>query len=328
MMEVKMISLPSGEISVYGLAMILGCAVAAGWLTVSAGKKGMKKSDTSVFGLFCAVLGLLLGRAVYCAVRFDRVFYDAMGDFVGLFPFFDVRVGSVNIGGVVLGCILAAPLAAKLCGGKAADFLDSLVFPGLALFTLERLLEPLAGHGYGIYLYDSPLAAFPFALETYMEEYALAVCFLEAVLALLLIISLLWIKKKCGKSGTLFLCALTLFCASQIMPESLRHDDVLFIFTFARVTQIAYALMLGGALIAALIPAGKKGLSKKTAVIEFLLLLFGAGICIGAEFALDKTNLSHVLIYAVMIAALAFMAGLVLRTIFRINASSQRKDAV
>ena len=328
MTEVKMISLFGGEISVYGLLMIVGGAAAAAWLIALAGKHGLKKRGAAVYCLLCAALGLLLGRAVYCAVRFGRMFYDEMGDFAGLAPFFDFRTGGANVGGVMLGCILAAPLAAKLCGGKAADFLDSLVFPGLALFMLERLLEPLTGHGYGIYLYDSPLAAFPFALETYMEEYALAVCFLEAVLALLLIISLLWIKKKCGKSGTLFLCALTLFCASQIMPESLRHDDVLFIFTFARVTQIAYALMLGGALIAALIPAGKKGLSKKTAVIEFLLLLFGAGICIGAEFALDKTNLSHVLIYAVMIAALAFMAGLVLRTIFRINASSQRKDAV
>ena len=317
MMEVKMISLLGGEISVYGLAMILGCAAAAVWLVLSAGKHGLKKSGAAVYCLLCALLGLLLGRAVYCAVRFDRVFYDAMGDFAGLSPFFDVRIGSVNIGGVLLGCILAAPLAAKLCGGKAADDLDCFVFPGLALFTLERLLEPLAGHGYGIYLYDSPLAAFPFALETYMEEYALAVCFLEAALALLLIVSLLGIKKKCGKSGTLFLCGLTLFCASQIMPESLRHDDVLFIFIFARVTQIGYALMLAGALIAALIPAVKKGLPKKTAVIEFLFLLLGAGICIGAEFALDKTNLSHILIYAVMIIALACMAGLVLHAVFR-----------
>ena len=317
MMEVKMISLLNGEISTYGLLMILGGIAAAGWLIFVAGRKEMKKSSSAVYCLLCLLLGLFLGRAVYCAVRFDRVFYDAMGDFAGLSPFFDFRVGSVNIGGVLLGCILAAPLAAKICGGKAADYLDCFVFPGLALFTLERVLEPLAGHGYGVYLYDTPLAAFPFALETYMEEYALAVCYLEAALALLLIVSLLGIKKKCSQSGTLFLSALTVFCASQIMPESLRHDDVLFIFIFARVTQIGYALMLGGALITALIPAVKKGLPKKNAMIEFLLLLLGAGVCIGAEFDLDKTNLSHVLVYAVMIAALVFMAGLVLRAVFR-----------
>lgn len=317
MMEVKMISLFGGEISVYGLLMILGGIAAAVWLIALAGKKGLPRTGGAVYCLLCAFLGLLLGRAVYCAVRFDRVFYDAMGDFAGLSPFFDVRVGSVNIGGGLLGCILAAPITAKLCGRKAADYLDSFVFPGLALFTLERLLEPLAGHGYGIYLYDSPFAAFPFALETYMEEYALAVCFLEAALAVALIVVLLALQRKCAKSGTLFLCGLALFCASQIMPESLRHDDVLFIFIFARVTQIGYALMLAGALIAALIPAVKKGLPKKTAVMAFLLLLLGAGVCIGAEFALDKTNLSHILIYAVMIAALAFMAGLVLRAVFR-----------
>ena len=117
MMEVKMISLLNGEISTYGLLMILGGIAAAGWLIFVAGRKEMKKSSSAVYCLLCLLLGLFLGRAVYCAVRFDRVFYDAMGDFAGLSPFFDFRVGSVNIGGVLLGCILAAPLAAKICGG-------------------------------------------------------------------------------------------------------------------------------------------------------------------------------------------------------------------
>lgn len=313
MMEVKMISLPVGEISLYGLAMAVGCLAAAAWLMALARRKGIKTGAVAVYCLICGALGLLLGRAVYCAVRFDRMFYDEMGDFSGLMPFFDFRSGSVNIGGVMLGCMLAAPLAAKLCGGKAAEYLDSFVFPGLAVFALERLLEPLAGRGYGVFLYDSPFAAFPFALETYMEEYAVAVCFLEALLALILMAALVFLKKKCEKSCQLFLCALALFCASQIMPESLRHDDVLFIFVFARVTQIFYALMLAGALIAAL----WKRVSPKKAALEFLLLLLCAGVCIGAEFALDKTNLSHILIYAVMIAALAAMAALIIRAIFR-----------
>jgi hypothetical protein len=72
--------------------------------------------------------------------------------------------------------------------------------------------------------------------------------------------------------------------------------------------------MLAGALIAAL---RVHRVPFKEAALQFLLLLLGAGICIGAEFALDKTNLSHVLIYAVMIAALAGMAALILRVIFR-----------
>lgn len=312
MMEVKMISLPVGEISLYGLAMIIGCLAASAWLTALARRKGIK-TGAAVYCLLCGALGLLLGRAVYCAVRFDRMFYDEMGDFSGLLPFFDFRSGSVNIGGTMLGCMLSAPLAARLCGGKAAEYLDSFVFPGLAVFALERLLEPLAGHGYGVFLYDSPLAAFPFALETYMEEYAVAVCFLEALLALILMAALVFLKQKCKRSGQLCLSALALFCASQIMPESLRHDDVLFIFIFARVTQIFYALMLAGALIAAL----WKRVPMKKAVLEFLLLLLGAGVCIGAEFALDKTNLSHGLIYAVMIVTLAGMAALILRAIFR-----------
>lgn len=313
-MEVNMISLFGWEISLYGLLMLLGCAVAAAWFLIAAGKRGLSASGAAVYCLLSALLGLLLGRAVYCAVRFGRMFYDGMGDFTGFAPFFDFRTGGANIGGMLLGCVLAAPIAAKIGKGKAAAYLDCFVFPGLMLFTLERLLEPLAGRGYGVFLYDTPLAAFPFALETYMEEFALAVCFLEALLALLLMLSLMFLKKTCRWKGQLFLSALTLFCASQIMPESLRHDDVLFIFIFARVTQICYALMLAGALIAAL---RVHRVPFKEAALQFILLLLGAGICIGAEFALDKTNLSHVLIYAVMIAALAGMAALILRAIFR-----------
>lgn len=317
MMEVKMISLPGGEISLYGLLMLIGCLAAAGWLILLAGRRGIRRSHALLLCLLAAALGLGLGRIVYCAVRFGRMFYDEMGDYAGLAPFFDFGVGGVNVGGVMLGCILAAWLAAKIVRGTTGDFLDCLVFPGLALFILERLCEPLAGRGYGVYLYDSPLSFFPFALETYMDEYALSVFFIEAVLAFILVLALLILKKKCTKSGQFFLCALTLFCASQIMPESLRHDDVLFIFIFARVTQIIYAVMLAGALIAALIPAVKKGLPVKQAVLEFFLFLVGVGVCIGAEFALDKTNLSHTLIYIVMIAALAGMAALILRRIFR-----------
>ena len=314
MMEVKTVSLFGGEITLYGILMLLACLLAGTAFILLAGRKGIKRPAAAVYCLLAAVFGLLLGRLIYCAVRFDRMFYDEMGDFRGLSPFFDIRTGSLNIGGVMLGCILASPLAAKIGKGKAAAYLDCAVFPGLALFIAERLLEPLAGKGYGVYLYDSPLTFYPFAMQTYMDEYALSVCFIEAVLALALVFALLAMKKRL-KTGQLFLCALTLFCTSQIMPESLRHDDVLFIFIFARVTQICYALMLAGAHIAALARARKNGLSFKRAALEFLLLLAGAGVCIGAEFALDKTNLSHTLIYAVMIAALAGMAALILHRI-------------
>ena len=92
MMEVKMISLLGGEISVYGLGMILGCIGAAAWFILRAGKHGIRKGRAAVYGLFCVLLGLLLGRTVYCAVRFDRMFFDEMGDFAGLSPFFDYHV--------------------------------------------------------------------------------------------------------------------------------------------------------------------------------------------------------------------------------------------
>ena len=185
--------------------------------------------------------------------------------------------------------------------------------PGVALFAWARFMEPLSGKGYGDLITDPAFCRFPFAIENAWGDYALSVCFIEAALAALIALVMLIAGHFCRKKGTLAGITLALLCVSQILPTSLRQDDVLFLFIFARVSQMGYGVILMGVLIAGLIRGGKRGLSGKTIVLEIFLLLLGVGVIVGAEFALDKTNWPDKWVYCGMIAALLFMGILVVR---------------
>ena len=314
MMQVKTVSLLGQTVSLYGLFLALTVALFSAGLVLAAPKHGCKRGGACAFCLLAAALGLLLGRAVYCAVRFEWIFYDALGDFIGPAVFFNPWAGSANVIGVIVGVILAAPLAARLTGERAAKILDLAAPFGVGVYTVARALEPLSGRGYGVIISESPLAVFPFALKTFMGEYALSVCFIECVLAFIVLVCVLVLRKKCPRPGMLALTALTLLSASQILPESLRHDDSLFIFVFARVTQIGFALLLGGCLLFA---QRGKGLTKKQIAQDWALLLLGVAVCVAVEFALDKTTLPHGGIYIVMALTLCGMAAVALRRVFR-----------
>ena len=314
MSEMKMVSLPwGGEISFYVFCLVLGALIACVWTAYRGHKYRAGGVSATVFSLLAAVLGLLLGRAVYCGVRYDRLFFDPMGDFTGLAPFLDYNQGSVNVIGVILGVLFAALLVGVFSGKGGLALLDSGAVPGLAFFAWARFVEPLCGTGFGDVITDESLRRFPFAIENGLGDYALSVCFIEAVLAALIALAMLIAGRFCRKKGTLAGVALALLCVSQIMPDSLRQDDVLFLFIFARVSQIVYGVLLLGVLIAGLIRGGRRGLSGKTIVLEIFLLLLAMGAVGGAEYALDKTNWPDTAVYAGMIAALLFMGILVVR---------------
>ena len=310
----KMVSLPwGGEISFHVFCLVLGALIACVWTAYRGHKYRAGGVSATMFSLLSAVLGLFLGRAVYCGVRFDKLFYDPMGDYLGLAPFLDLTLGGINVIGVILGVLLSALLVGVVSGRGGLALLDSGAVPGLAFFAWVRFVEPLSGTGFGDLITNQELCRFPFAIENSWGDYALSVCFIEAVLAAVIALAMLITGRFCWKKGTLAGVALALLCVSQIMPDSLRQDDVLFLFIFARVSQMGYGVLLLGVLIAGLIRGGKRGLSGKTIALEIVLLLLGVGVIIGAEFALDKTNWSDTAVYAGMIAALLFMGILVIR---------------
>lgn len=291
-------------VSVYALLMAVGFAAAVGLAAFLGKKKGLQPARVCLYGVLAAVIGLFLGRAIYCAVRWDWIFLDELGEFIGIGPFFDVHNGSVNVIGVMCGVLLAAPIVAAVTKEKAAAYLDTAAIPALALFVFARAIEPLSGQGYGSLIMDERLCFFPLALLNDMGDYSLSVCFIEAVLAALVLAAVWLLQKKVRKPGTLAQYALVLLCLSQILPEALRRDNVLYVLIFARVTHLGLAFTIGLTLIRLLVQGGKQGLDAKSIVLDVIGLAAGIGLCIATIFALDKTNLPKLLVYAVMVLSL------------------------
>ena len=93
--------------------------------------------------------------------------------------------------------------------------------------------------------------------------------------------------------------------AGGILLESLRYDGFLE-FSFVRFQQVLAAVMLVWGLVLAARRSGQHGKGFAAGVTAALVL--AVGICIGIEFALDRTSLSHILLYMIMAAAVAVPA--------------------
>ena len=311
-----------GEIAVtrYGLLMAISYGLFL-LLAILLGKKqGVKAACMGLYGLLAAAIGLFLGRAIYCAVKWEWIFLDELGRFIGVGPLFDFANGGISVVGLMIGALLAAPIAASITKEKPGRCLDAAAIPVVLLFTLARAAEIVCRKGLGNLLENKALCFFPLAIQNSMGDYVLSVGFIEAVLAALVLVSVICLQKKAKRPGTLALYALVLLCLSQILPETFRRDQVLYVFIFARVTHLGLAFGAGLPLICLLVQGAKKGLPAKTIVLEVLGLAAGIGLCIGTIFALDKTNLPKLLVYAVMVISLVEWGFVVCRRIAKEDA--------
>ena len=274
------------------------CAVlCAGLYAFTARRKDLCRAALTHAAL-TAVLGLFLARAIYAAVCWYDIFLDAMGNFQGVGAFFDPTIGSMNVIGFLAGLLIAAPIAARLTRVNTASLLDASVLPALTMYILARLIEPLTGQGYGD-----------------LMEMEVCVCWLEAALtAAVLVVCILFLHKKCRRPGTYFQYALVLWCLTQILPESLRCDEALFVLVFARVTHLGLAVTVGVTLLRLLV-AGRSHLTAGAIVLDIIGLAAGLGLAIGSIFALDKTNWPKPLVYLLMIAAIVELGVVICRRI-------------
>ena len=289
------------------LYAILMAVFAAGMTALAAflgRKKGLKPVGICLYGAIAAALGMFLGRAVHCAVCWYEVFFDAMGNFAGVGTFFDPSIGGVNVMGVAAGLLLAAPIAAGIMKEKAADYLDAAAIPALGMYILARMIEPLTGQGYGDFM------------EMYVQ-----VCYLEAGLTAIVMGVVMLLEKRVRKPGTLCQYALVLWALVQIFPEALRCDNVLYVLVFARVTHLGLACTVGFALIRLLVQGARRGIGKKEIALDTLGLAAGIGLCIGAIFALDKTNWPKLAVYAALVLALVELGVVVCRRIAKEDAA-------
>lgn len=295
-------------------AFLCGCACL---LFRYAKKRRIKLNAVWAYLLAAVPLALFLGRLIYAAVRYNWIFFDAMGGFQGVLPFFNPSLGGVNATGVLLGSLLAGFVAARFTKQSAGAILDAAVSYGALLFALMRFAEPIIGQGYGDWI-DRPLLPFyPFGILNDWGEWQLPVCAIEGLLALLVSAALFMLRGKTKKAGMLTLYFLALLGASQIVTQSFRQDDVLMVFIFAKVNQIGSMVLLcapilyGGAL------ALRRGVKAWRIILEWAAMAAGVLLAIWCEYALDKTNLPDLLVYAIMVVVIAGMAVLAVRCIRR-----------
>jgi len=288
-----------GSIPLHWVLMALSCVVSLGVALLCRKQQGFTAGQVCLYGVIAAALGLVIARGIFCVVRWYEVFEDEMGEFAGIWPFFNPNVGSANVMGFVAGVLLAALVTAALTKRRASEYLDMAVVPGLVMYTLARVIEPLSGQGMGDFI-----------------DMEVCVSFIEAALTAILLAFVPILRGKSRKAGTLFQYALTLWCLAQILPESLRLDDSLSVFVFARVTHLGLAVTLGMTLLRLLF-VGRKHLSAKAIVLDVIGLAAGLGLAIGTIFALDKTNLPKLLVYAVMVLSFVELGYVICRRIHK-----------
>lgn len=250
--------------------------------------------------LLCGgVLGLILSKLVYYLAKID--FMMAMGWARSLI---DTDPTSFSYYGGMAGVCLGAALAAKLTGAvKPMKALNLFAPAGALLAALARFGEAFYPtdlmYGFGKYLENEGLWFFPLAVGNEWDEYYLAVFMLEGILSLIVAaVSLCCFKKDRFLRTLFYLCLFQIFC------ESLRSDS--FSWLFVKVEQLICAVTVTAVLaLYAVFP-------EKKARCRFLPLIT-AGICVllfvGIEFALDKTDIPHVISYAAMWLGLAAMAA-------------------
>ena len=295
------------------LAAALGLAACI-YTVLTLRRRGWKPLPAVFCCAAAAVAALLLGRPIFFAVRPDTLM-SPMGDYLGLGPVFDPSVGSANVIGVILGLLLGT-LAASACAKKrAVDTWDALAVPGLLLFAAFRFIEPLSGQGFGAPLTNPAFCFVPVGISPGGSFWMLSVCFIEGVL-LLVSAGITW-KLKLRSPGSKTLCALILLSVLQIVPESLRCDNVLKIHTFVRVTQLGYAITMAACAAIGWKRSRNLGTGKGAILREAVFLVLGIGALVAAEFALDKAPWPDWAVYLGMDLVLLSLLWMLMRRLIR-----------
>lgn len=295
-----------GELNVTAWSLVLALAAgAAVALTCILGRKSIGLNASLSLSLAVMLGAVLGGRIVYCLTMMEFILYDLGG--AGFMP--QLWQGGFTLWGAVLGGAAGAWIYGKATGKKLCSLLN-LLAPGAALVLMAaRFAEALTSQGLGDYLENEALLLFPFGVESAYGDWQIPVFFYEGLAAAVILLITLYAYQKKGRSAELFVILLAL---SQIMLESLREDEFIR-FGFVRFNQLGAAVLLGGALALRIIREVKAGGWSAWQKLRIALFAAGIGIVIGIEFALDKSTISNVLLYAVMALTLVMMGVALLR---------------
>lgn len=293
------------NVTEYGLCVALGAAL---WcaLTALAARRFRVRADALCALLPCA---LLLGFAC------SRLLYV-----LGSLPYYLEEIsqpdkalcfwhGGYSMAGALLGVWLACLLAAKWTRASWRTLADCAAVGAPALVLCERFAERATGLGLGRSIHDAALRQNPFFATVTEEGYCFHTVYrYEAIVAALLLALALWLllrsQRRAGYAARLLT---VLFCASQVLLESLRGDGHMLL-GFVRVQQAIYfvALLALAASRIARVAKGERFLGKPLALCCVLLLSFA--LCVLMEFRVDASR-NLWLDYALMALGLAAMGA-------------------
>ena len=260
----------------YGLVLAIGAAVACFRLLTEAGKQGLR------FSALALALGLLCSRLLFCLVCLN-LYMPETGGAGSALRLFD---GGLSVLGGYLGALLAVWIGRR--SPRAQEERSGLAFALPVIVCFARFAEEWSGGGLGM----SVDTAGVFAVA---ERFGAKLCVrrIELLAAALIYIALLVYRAKKRLSGSRLLAASCfLFGALQLLLESLRADRHM-IWGFVKAEQVLSLLLSTGALLWAL-----KG-DRRRQAFSVLAGVLVAGVVFGLEKALDRLNVSALLLYAI-----------------------------
>ena len=289
----------AAKLSIFGIQVYaFGFYAAIGALAMLAAVAILSRHAKCVKGtapltmLLSMVCGAIASRIVYCLLT------QRLGQTVPLKYWVTAATGGGwSMMGLIGGVFAGTRIAAGLTGQKYGRLAD-ITACALPLFIAferfgEKYIEgfdtsrPLTTD-----IFNNTFLYMAGDYDPYLATFYLA-AIAAAVLFVILLADLLQ-KRRGGDTAILFLL---LFGAGATILESLRYDRFLSI-TFVNLEQImAMVCLWTGVILACTRAKGRKGLKRAAAVS----LPVATAIGVALEFAIDRTKISHLLIYAVFI---------------------------
>lgn len=293
-------------IHAFSVGVALAAAIALLWLGKRIGADACLR-----FSMLAVPLGFIGARLFFCLVNAGFVF----AQYGALFPLRVWQGGFAMFGGIG-GVALAAKLSAKRVGMTTPKLLDAVCAPGMLFIGIERLLERFSGEGHGDYAEQVFLQRFPFSVQNVWGEWYLSVFLLEALAAFIILFILIRYEPK--RDGNRALLMMILFGASQTLLESLRRDEFLR-WGFVRVSQLAALALLVISLAILSVRTLRANGKRLHVTLSWLGAFLCAGVGIAMEFAVDKSPLPNLACYGIMGLAIAGIAAIALRLLFKDN---------
>lgn len=258
-------------------------------------KDGIHAKQAGISACVLLVLGWILGvagaKALYMLLMFP--FISGIGA-----SFTQIQIDQLAYYGGVAGVVLAAFLASRAAGIEVRRFLNVFAPAGAFMAAMARFSEFFLGmQGVGDYLEEGGF--FPLAIENKWGEHYLAVFVFAGVFSLVAMV-LAFVHRR---EKDCFVRTLFYLCLPQIFCESLRNISIAWL--FVRAEQLLCYLFVQAVLIVWSLRI------RQTNRRWFLPIVMGFVVCgltVAEEFALDKSDIPHVITYACMVAGLIVLA--------------------